>query len=197
MFPLPQIVRDPILALHGIPPRIRLMSPFRQPEGRVSLPRPSPIWDLRTQPQPEGRVARPQPMQPRDLPARDSRIVTLHRLRTYIPEGVGLSDGEAGFWNSITSSLTGAISSAIPALAQVQVAKLQAQSTASLLKSQSQLYTPQNIATLQAQGQFEATQRANLAAAASGSTMAPMSTGTLIALGAVALGGIWLLTRKK
>ena len=132
-------------------------------------------------------------------PVGDARLDRLSRLRRAIPVQLneGMGDGEPGFWNPIASSLSSAISGAIPAIASVQVAKIQAGQTASLLREQSKLYTPQNFATLQAQGSFEAQARANAAAAAAGTTSAPMTTGTLLALGGLALGAVFLLTRRK
>jgi hypothetical protein len=178
-FEIPRIVDDPIMALHGVKPRIH--------RDFVNRPRPGSMATAETR--------RAIPM-PREHPAFEPRLSDLNRIRTFIPEG--LSEGETpGFWSNIASALSTTISSAIPSLAAVQVAKLQANQTASLLQTQAKLYTPQNLATLQNQGAFEAAQRANMAAAAAGSTTPPITTGTMIALGVAALGGIWLLTRKK
>ena len=184
-FNLPQVIQDPLLTMAGIGPRLRRVDfqPRPRPgsgEGVVSRP----VVDFQPRPRitvGEGR-ARTYPF----LAPRDRRWATM-----------GLSDEAPGFWSSLSSTVGDALKAVVPSLAAVQVAKLQIQGQQSILKSQAQLYTPQNVQTLQAQGFYEATHRANAAAAASGSTMAPMSTGTMIAVGALALGGIWLATSGR
>lgn len=182
---IPEIVNDPLFQMRGIGPRMRHPVAFHPVKG----------------PQPEGRIPRPvfrsglvNRMVERIT--REPQLAPLSRIRSFLP--YGMSEGSApGFWSSITGAISSTIQSAIPALASVQVAKIQANQNASLLRAQAGLYTPQNIATLQQQGAFEAAQRANMAAAASGSTTAPLTTGTMIALGVAALGGLYLITRKK
>ena len=195
---IPEVVNDPLLQMRGVGPRLRNAEIITPPR-----PRPIPAARRLFPAPPVPPVERPRPVLRGKLLNRavnritsEAQLGPLSRIRSYMP-AYGMSEDAPGFWSSITGALSNTIQAAIPALATVQVAKLQANQTASLLRSQAGLYTPQNLQTLQMQGAFEAAQRANMAAAAAGSTSAPMTTGTLIAVGGLVLGGIFLLSRKK
>lgn len=182
-FELPRVTQDPILTMAGIGPRLRRVN--FQPRPRTTDAPGRPVVDF--QPRPRAAAGEGYPV--RRFPwasPRDRRWPTM-----------GLSDDAPGFWSSLSSTVGDALKAVVPSLAAVQVAKLQVQGQQSLLKTQAGLYTPQNLSTLQAQGAFEAAQRANAAAAAAGSTTPPLTMGTMIAVGALALGGIWLATRGR
>jgi len=134
------------------------------------------------------------------------------RLRTRdigLGDAVGIATGAAntaaaavstapgGFWANIGNALSNVVSGVLPVVAQVQAQKYIAGQQAQLLRVQgSQLYTPQNIQTLQSQAEFEAAQRRVDFGRQTGTMGLPIS-GTTLAIIAGALGLGYLAMRKK
>lgn len=152
-----------------------------------------------TQAGPVEVTARPNPM-PRAIPM--SRPFPWRRFpaiwRMEDREALAMRDqGLSGFWDDISSGIGQVVSSAAPAFLQIELAKQQARAQGNALTvAGSTLYTPQNLATLQMQGQYEMLQRSNAAAAATNQIIPGVSPWVLLA-GVVGLGSVLFLASRK